>query len=342
MSESDIGNLYNEDDKERSKFMGFLKKLLNAIMQPPQSQQVYTYEWNFENPPDLPDCREIESAGHKDKRVAVYHLEYKINATFSVEDFSYEDDIKNVNSFLSALEKDGWVKEPEQAEIINLVYTIEDLKVFLRRHNLKISGRKNELIKRLLDNVPFSELSERYKNKLYRVTETALQQIRLKKENYEQAVIDATHYAACQDWDNVYNTYRAFDEKWGFLHASGYRHTIFATYNVPWSQITFLCSYPMKELNNSKQFKNDLRYFLAASRLRKPKDRDKLTKEFRLINNEPINCPNIVDLYQSRDDLTEVSSTKHTIIKNGMQEKIDNYPDEALSYYISLLIYYCK
>lgn len=70
--------------------------------------------------------------------------------------------------------KKGYLKEPEDNDKFNTVvncYTIPELKEVLRKHKLKGSGRKQELIDRLRDNVSMDELNKEFTKKSYTVTD---------------------------------------------------------------------------------------------------------------------------------------------------------------------------
>ncbi len=291
-------------------------------------------------PANPPSCEKITSDNHNDARVLIYYL----RPSFSFQDLKQnEDEIGDVSFAITKLEKMGWIKEKNDKEILMKLFSVSELKEILRKNHMKISGRKEALVQRLLEKVPFSEFAYKYTNKLYDITEDGQKQLHAKKQDYIQAVIDATSCAKNHDLKGISEIYQLYDDKWGFQHISGHLHTIFADYDVPYKQIQFLYSYHMNEISNSTKFKNDLRNFLVASRLRKPKDRDTLATEFRLINNEPFCCPDIVDLFlYYRDDLPEVDENRLKFIKEGMNDRIKYYPDVALAYYISILIYLSK
>lgn len=69
--------------------------------------------------------------------------------------------------------KQGYLNKLEGTDKLNTVinsYRIMDLKEILRKHNLKITGRKQELIDRLRDNLNRAELNKEFDKKCYTVT----------------------------------------------------------------------------------------------------------------------------------------------------------------------------
>lgn len=290
---------------------------------------------------NLPTCEEIASENHIDKRVLVYYLRHRTSITF--EDMShYSDEIGDVSSALNELENAGWIREKEPREILKSLLTVEELKKILYENNMKVSGKKDILIDRVLEKIPFSAFNDIYTNKQYNITETGLKNIQQKQIDYNTAIKYATLCAKNKKLRGISAEYQKYDEKWGFVHISGKPHSIFANYDVPIERIIFLSSYPMKEINNSNKFKDDLRGFLIAASLRKPKGRYDLAIEFRLINDETFICPNIIELFQTRNDLPEVDEQELRYIKEGMYNKIKTEANAALEYYISLLIYWSK
>lgn len=290
---------------------------------------------------NLPSCEKIASANHIDKRVLVYYLRHLTSITFENMSY-YSDEIGDISAALKELENTGWICEKEPKEIFKSLLTVEELKEILYKNNLKVSGKKDILVERVLENIPFSAFNDIYTNTQYNITENGSKNIQQKQIDYEQAIINATLCAGNKDLRSISAEYQKFDAKWGFVHTSGNPHSIFANYDVPIERIIFLSSYPMNEIFNSNQFKNDLRNFLIAASLRKPRGRSDLAIEFRLINDEALVCPNIVELFQTRNDLPEVREQELRYIKENMHNKIKKEADAALEYYISLLLYWSK
>ena len=132
------------------------------------------------------------------------------------------------------------------------------------------------------------------------------------------------------DYSGAISAYRSFDSKWGFVHTSGKNHTIFAHYDVPFSQLDFIAGYPMRELQNSDDFKSTLRACLIAGLMGKGCP-DYVGEAFQ----EPIRCPGIVGYYaQGRFD----DGINPDII-SAMQENVESDNSYVLQYYISRVMY---
>ncbi len=126
----------------------------------------------------------------------------------------------------------------------------------------------------------------------------------------------------------------------GFVHASGKKRTIFANYDIPHARFEYIANYPMQELQNSEEFKNNLKSCLIAGLMRGNKDSDKLLNRFHMICNEDICCPDILDMY--RDDYDEDPDTAEHIL-TGMQINIEeNASYYVLKYYIGKILYLSK
>ena len=111
----------------------------------------------------------------------------------------------------------------------------------------------------------------------------------------------------------------------GFVHASGKKRTIFANYDIPHARFEYIANYPMQELQNSEEFKNNLKSCLIAGLMRGNKD---------------ICCPDILDMY--RDDYDEDPDTAEHIL-TGMQINIEeNASYYVLKYYIGKILYLSK
>ena len=135
-------------------------------------------------------------------------------------------------------------------------------------------------------------------------------------------------------YEGAVAAYRAFDDTWGFVHTSGKRHTIFAHTDVPIRQFTFLEAYPMREVNNSEEFRTALRACLLAGLMRGCQERMELAGDFLLVCDEKIDCPGVVAMY----DLDWKDPTEREI-REAMLRNVVSDKRYELEYYISRLLY---
>ena len=294
---------------------------------------------NLTFPSALPNCKEIASNGHNDLRIIVWCIDS--TKPFSLKSFSEyaKEDIGNIKSVFKSLIEKGIIEELSQDKILTTIYSADELKTFLQAQNLKVSGNKEVLAKRLLEKVPFDAFKRKYKNKLYTVTEIGLRYFQSERDDYNQAVISAVNAIKQKNFTDAVKAFNLYDEKWGFLHADGKPHTIFANYEVPKYRLDYVFSYHMNELNNSENFKTDLRAYMVTILMRKSGSYN--TDEFLLINNETIVCPNILKMYKyDRDDDIEKDYLEQII--DGMRLNIEKNPNAVLDYYISKIIYKSK
>lgn len=122
--------------------------------------------------------------------------------------------------------------------------------------------------------------------------------------------------------------YRDFDKKWGFAHTSGKKHTIFAHYDIPRCRFRFIETYPMWELENTRNFKDTLRACLIAGLMRGCEDRLALRYNVESLCNETIRCPGLTGLFDYE---------KEVLWK--IQEQVNHDAGSALEYYISHVLY---
>jgi len=82
----------------------------------------------------------------------------------------YRYGVKNVDKGLKSLKKRGFLKVGSiDATIQN--ETAEDLKEILRAHHLETSGKKAELVQRLVDEMPRDKLDELFRDRTYELTD---------------------------------------------------------------------------------------------------------------------------------------------------------------------------
>lgn len=292
-------------------------------------------------PGALPSCKEISDANHTDPRILVYYMSfYSGGASFSGRDFSkyFVEDAGSAKQILNILKNKDWIQEKDPVSVLMASFTLEELRTFLRIQGLKVSGKKEELAHRLAENISFEDFKRKYKRTLYALNELGEKYIKAKKTDYNRAIMTSTEAIKNLDFLDAVRIYNSYDTRWGFLHASGKPHTIFAGYEIPSKRFNYIISYPMHELQNSDGLKKDLRAFLVSALMRGKRDGAALQKEFNLINQEPICCPKILNLYkQDRDNGLSVEELDRII--DSMQCRIEDDPDCVLSYYISKILY---
>lgn len=317
-----------------SKMLSFLKCAINTLNPVPNI--------NLTFPSNLPRCQEIALENHKDPRVLVRCLSHVDTKSFSSESFSEYNsaDVGDINNMLKILEEKKWIKEKTPTEVLVTLYSADELKTFLQTHNLKVSGNKETLANRLLENIPFQKFKRKYKHTLYGLTELGIKCIQEKESDYDNSFISAVNSIKTQNFQGAVDVFNAYDSKWGFVHADGKAHTIFANRNIPHNRFNYIATYPMNELRNSNEFKNNLRSFILASMMHYKSDSQILADKFCQIETEPICCPNIIKLYsQNRDDLDKEDFER---IISAMKRRVKENPDCVLDYYISKILYYSR
>lgn len=137
----------------------------------------------------------------------------------------YRYGIRNVQNVLTALAKKGYIERGSIADAVNME-KVPVIKEELQKRNLKSSGKKADLIARLIENVAEGELSKVFSKRPYALTEagTAL----LKKYEW----IPFIHSHGIEDlniWNLTalvqtppYTNYR--DKIWGYLNKRGLEH----------------------------------------------------------------------------------------------------------------------
>lgn len=93
-------------------------------------------------------------------------------------DYFYDElGIKDVIKYHEQLILDGYFDEADPSESLTR-YKVDDLKKILREYNLEVSGKKDILIQRLVENVPSDKLSKYVKTKMYVVSDYGMDYIR--------------------------------------------------------------------------------------------------------------------------------------------------------------------
>lgn len=326
--------------------MGLFSSLASSFMegwrsgqqaqQPPACPtQVVPRNLDLIYPAPLLRFDEISAGGHNDVRALVYSLSWldpgrkrpfacgELNAL----DFgSGKDGEKKACQIL--LEK-GLICNLAPDRVLAEIYTVQELKGLLRQRRLPVSGNKSVLVDRLMGS-GFKIGGRGYRHKFLELTESGVGKIEESRADEKRAFLLAVSALKDGDYFGAISAYRSFDSKWGFVHASGKNHTIFAHYDVPFSQFDFIARYPMRELQNSDDFKATLRACLIAGLMGKG-----CPHYVGEVFQEPIQCPHIVDLYKHGrfDDGVDPA------VIDAMQENVESNNSYVLQYYISRVMY---
>lgn len=288
-------------------------------------------------PGELPTFAELEAAGHEDMRALVYVIRFfdtQRKWPLRAGDFQ-QGDFGSEKKTVRALQKKGLVREYSKEKIIETIYEKEELKRLLRSRGQLVGGRKAELAARLVAS-GFQIDKGRYKNKLYELTEAGKEIITERREDEEAAIQKAAIALKSWDYYGAIGAYREFDNKWGFAHTSGKKHTIFAHYDVPFERIDALARYPMRELQNTEDFKNTVRACMIAGMMRGSWRKEQIAKCVTDISNERIVCPKLMNYYghwRFGDD----ESRPHILARMKENIAFDNI--YTLEYYIALVFH---
>lgn len=286
-------------------------------------------------PAILPRFDEIAAGGHDDPRALVYSLSWLDPGSkrpFSCGELNTLDfggGKGGEKKAFQALLKKELIRSLDRDRALSELHTIQELKDFLRHRGLPVSGNKAVLAKRLVDS-GFKISARDYRYRFWELTESGVGKMAESCSDEKQAFFLAVSALKKGDYSGAISAYRSFDSKWGFVHTSGKNHTIFAHYDVPFSQLDFIAGYPMRELQNSDDFKSTLRACLIAGLMGKGCP-DYVGEAFQ----EPIRCPGIVGYYaQGRFD----DGINPDII-SAMQENVESDNSYVLQYYISRVMY---
>lgn len=284
-------------------------------------------------PAILPSFDRLATGRHEDPRATLYtilHIDIHRKRSFSATELSALDfgagKSGNKNACKILMEK-GLIRHIDRERILAELYTVPELKVFLREMGLSCGGNKPTLIKRLLEN-GFKVNRSSYRYQFLELTESGIGAIEEYYADEKRAYFLAVDALKVGDYSGAVSAYRKFDGKWGFVHASGKKHTIFAHCDIPFSQFEFIARYPMRELQNSDDFKNTLRACLIAGLMGKGCPYYYVGEAFQ----EPIQCPNIVSLYACDGGVDPA-------IISAMQENVKSDNSYVLKYYISRVMY---
>lgn len=223
------------------------------------------------------------------------------------------------------------MRQVDATQTLSALYSKDELQALLRERNLPVDGKKGQLVKRLLES---GFRSRKRGGKLYELTDGGNELIASHCANRKSAIFRATSALKTLEYTGAIQAYRDYDRRWGFVHASGKNHTIFANYDIPFSRFDFIARYPMRELYNSVGFRDSLRACLLAGLMRGEQERIELALCFKDVCDEQIICPDIVD-YFCMDDFDDVSGAA---IRTAMQRNVEEDNDYTLQYYISRVL----
>lgn len=281
----------------------------------------------------------IDAGGHADPRVLLYAIRcLPPDRVFTAKEFTdYEfSDFGTLNAMLDVLLRKDLIRPLPTAEALRKLYTVNELKELLQERDLPVRGRKDELIERLLGS-GFKGYTRRYKDTQYRLTESGTALIAAERASRSEAIESAIRCLSNLNFDGAVAAYNRYDSIWGYVHKSGYMHTIFANYEFPQERFDFLASYPMRELANSDDFKRKLRACLIAGLMRGDQQKESLACDFQQVCDERICCPRIIDLYRQGHDEEDLEDLKPMF--ENMEENCRSDPQYTLAYYISHVLY---
>lgn len=137
----------------------------------------------------------------------------------------YKYGIRDVQSILVSLMERGFLKTGDLRSTLER-QTASILKELLKANNLKISGKKDELVQRLLDNIPESELCKNFPQRPYIRTDLG------EKEIQDEAFVLYIHRHTIEDLDiwslnkmiNKKPYYPFRDKIWGYLNERSMKH----------------------------------------------------------------------------------------------------------------------
>lgn len=292
-----------------------------------QKDMTVEREWLY--PAGLPTFETLEDAGHADPRGLVYAILWfntERKRPFSDENISYLDFGKKSTAY-SALRKGGMIAPLEPYEEMAELYTREEMEEIAKERDISKSGNKRALAKKLLDGGVKID-RRKHKGHLFRLTEKGKAAILEYRSDEETAIHRAAMSLKNLNYDGAVAAYREFDKKWGFVHTSGKKHTIFAHYDIPRCKFRFIETHPMWELENTRNFKDTLRACLIAGLMRGCEDRLALRHDVESLCCETIRCPELTGLFDYEKD-----------VMWEMQEQVNHDAGSALEYYISHVLY---
>ncbi len=281
-------------------------------------------------PGELQTFQELAENNHVDERALVYVF-YTLNVgrkkmPFAAADLCRCQDFGKESMAFKELKKHGLIRELDRAEELEDQLSQEDIKKLLKERGLKVSGKKKEQAQRLIDSG--YKVNKSRKKKFY-FTERGIELAGQKETDRQSAIVKAVAALKLSNYDEAVSAYREYDNKWGFVHISGKRHTIFAHYDIPYSRFAFFETYPMREVLNFDDYKRTLKAVLIAGLMRGCQEGWELGQDFECISKEPLNCPKLLTLFKGYSG---------AVLKE-MREQMEFDNGNALEYYISHLEY---
>lgn len=284
-------------------------------------------------PAVLPAFAEIAAGEHNDPRAVFYTIRFMdpqhsrpfTPDTLDASDFGSKAEARR------ALVRCGFVQNADAGRTLSVLYSKDALKDLLRKRGLLVGGTKEQQAARLLaDGFRISPI-----RRLLELTASGSALIMAHGADLTEAIRRATLAVKEQDYPGAVAAYRDYDSRWGYVHPSGKTHTIFASYDVPFSRLDFIAGCPMRELYNSEDFRRTLRACLIAGLMRGEQERTELAFRFKEVCQEQIVCPGVLDLF-TMDDFDRSTSAA---MRAAMEQNVSADSDFTLEYYISHMLY---
>jgi len=137
----------------------------------------------------------------------------------------YKHGVRDVQAVLSSLIKRGFLQIGDLRAVLDK-QNATNIKEVLKSHGIKTTGKKAELVQRVLDEIPESELNERFPRRTYSLTEAGQSALD------EAAYVPYIHRHGVEDLDiwslnklvhsQPYMRYR--DKIWGYLNQRSIKH----------------------------------------------------------------------------------------------------------------------
>lgn len=279
-------------------------------------------------PDELVTFQKLSDDGHKDIRGLVYTIlkfDIEQERPFSDDEISYLDFGKKSTAY-SILKKNNLIRPLTQVEEIETLFTRDKLVELAREMGLPTTGKKQAIAECLVSG-GYKIDRRKHRTKLFHLTEHGIEVIAEYRTDEQSAIAHAIEALKKLDYKSAVVFYRNFDSKWGFVHTSGKRHTIFAHYDIPYSHFQSIENCGMWELNNTDEFKLTLRACILAGFMRGVQDYGRLAYDFTSVCSEKINCPSLLSLFDYAPEVLQ-----------NMQRQIEYSNYSALGYYISHLL----
>jgi len=279
-------------------------------------------------PVSLPTFEDIDKNEHADNRALIYavcNTDAGRKRPFSVEELN-AGDFKTKNTAYRLLKKKGYVEPLTKAEEIEHTLLKDEIIAALLERGYSSKGRKQKLAE-LLASTDY-KIDRRKSGQLFKFTDAGKQTIEEHGRDRQDAIRRAITALKEFNYQGAIDAYRDYDKKWGFAHASGKKHTIFAHYDVSMEQFGFITSYPFWGVRNSDDYKKTLRGCLLAGLMRGCQERYVLRYEVEAICSEKFDYPGLLSIFDYDKEVID-----------NMRGQIEFDPGSALEYYISHVLY---